>query len=300
MDISDIIAHISSGVWSERRDGLVSLQMLLKSDMLLSVTDAKKLSEIFTRMFHDPSAKVFGVFLETLPRFVRAHAADVPDWLYVCLSRLLSRMASEQLTSVLGRVSKVLKSVREEFPADDQLVALARFVCESSKMNDVKARTIFLEYVHDLVVSMDSSELSNSDSVQQLTMRIIAWTSEPKCSNIRRLSQNIVIAMFNVNTPEFYTILNALPRSMRDAGYVILQNHLSAVSCDSEPTTSQPNNSSRVLPSADYSNDYRLKKMVDDVENDDQMSTEEFYASLKKAAEDIANLSRMDSLPPHF
>jgi CLIP-associating protein 1/2 len=216
MDVPDIIAHISSGSWSDRRDGLVSLQMFLKNDGQMSPFDARKMTEMFTRMFHDPSPKVFGIFLETIPRFVQTHAADVSsDWLFVCLSRLLGRLASEQLSSIIGRVSKALKAVREEFPVDDQLNALSRFVCESAKINDAKARTVFLEYLHDLAVSMDSSELVNSSNVQQLAIRVIAWTSEPKCSGIRRLSQNVVIALFNVNTPEFYAILNALPRSMR-------------------------------------------------------------------------------------
>lgn len=64
-------------------------------------------------MFNDPSAKVYAVFLETLPRFVTSHADDVPpDWIYVCLSRVLSRVSTEQFSSVLSRLNKVLKAVR--------------------------------------------------------------------------------------------------------------------------------------------------------------------------------------------
>jgi CLIP-associating protein 1/2 len=294
MDIPDIIAHMSSGLWSDRRDGLVSLQMFLQNDRQMSPFDVKKVTEIFTRMFHDPSPKVFGVYLETLPRLLRSHAADVqPEWVYVALSKLLTRMASEQLSSVLGKVGKALKAVREEFEVEDQLKALSKFVCDSNKMNDAKSRTVFLDYLHDLAVSMDSSELSNCDSIQQLAIRVIAWSSEPKCPNIRKLSQNVVISLFNVNTPEFYSVLNALPRSIRDAGYEILQNHLSSVTQDLEPTPPPTNEFSAhaARPAADCGG---FRSLARDEADEDRMSTEEFYASLKKTSEDIQNLNRLE------
>jgi len=64
-------------------------------------------------MFNDPSAKVFTVFLDTLPAFVTSHADDIPsDWLYVCLSRIFARISAEQFSSVLNRLRKVLNAVR--------------------------------------------------------------------------------------------------------------------------------------------------------------------------------------------
>jgi len=64
-------------------------------------------------MFSEPSSKVFTVFLETLPLFVTSHADDIPsDWLYVCLSRVLARMSTEQFSSVLNRLHKLLHAVR--------------------------------------------------------------------------------------------------------------------------------------------------------------------------------------------
>lgn len=71
------------------------------------------MTELFTRMFFDPNTKVFGVFLETLPCFVSTHAADVPpDWLYICMSRLLERTASDLLKSISDRIQAALKAVR--------------------------------------------------------------------------------------------------------------------------------------------------------------------------------------------
>jgi len=80
---------------------------------ICSASEVKKISEIFSRMFNDPSAKVFTIFLETLPSFVTSHADDIPtDWLYVCLSRLLARLSVEQFSSVLNRLNKVFNAVR--------------------------------------------------------------------------------------------------------------------------------------------------------------------------------------------
>jgi len=78
-----------------------------------SASEVRKLSEIFSRMLNDPSAKVSTVFLETLPLFVTSHANDIPpDWLYVCLFRLLTRLSTEQFSSVLSRLQKVLNAAR--------------------------------------------------------------------------------------------------------------------------------------------------------------------------------------------
>jgi len=68
-------------------------------------------------MFSEPSAKVFTVFLETLPMFVTSHADDMPsEWLYVCLSRVLVRLSAEQFSSVLNRLHKLLNAVRYNCP----------------------------------------------------------------------------------------------------------------------------------------------------------------------------------------
>jgi len=73
----------------------------------------KKLSEIFTRMFSDPSAKVTTIFLETLPLFVMSQASDIPpDWVYTALLRLFTRVSAEQFSSVLSRIHKVLNAIR--------------------------------------------------------------------------------------------------------------------------------------------------------------------------------------------
>ena len=89
-----------------------------------SRAELKKVTDIFTRMFHDPHGKVFSAFMETLVDFVAVHKADLYDWLYVCLTRLVNKMGADLLGSVLSKVQRALEAVRyvsELFKSGDTL-----------------------------------------------------------------------------------------------------------------------------------------------------------------------------------
>lgn len=47
-----------SSQWSERKEGLMSLQYYITHIRSLTPVELKRVTEIFTRMFHDPHAKV--------------------------------------------------------------------------------------------------------------------------------------------------------------------------------------------------------------------------------------------------
>ncbi|KAK2532415.1 hypothetical protein Q9966_008003 [Columba livia] len=56
-DVAEVLNHCASSNWSERKEGLIGLQNLLKSQRTLSRVELKRLCEIFTRMFADPHSK---------------------------------------------------------------------------------------------------------------------------------------------------------------------------------------------------------------------------------------------------
>ncbi|XP_042336924.1 CLIP-associating protein 2-like, partial [Plectropomus leopardus] len=56
-DVAEVLNHCASANWSERKEGLLGLQNLLKSQRMLSRVELKRLCEIFTRMFADPHSK---------------------------------------------------------------------------------------------------------------------------------------------------------------------------------------------------------------------------------------------------
>ncbi|XP_053568125.1 CLIP-associating protein 1 [Bombina bombina] len=119
-DVAEVLNHCASSNWSERKEGLIGLQNLLKSQRTLSRVELKRLCEIFTRMFADPHSKVFSMFLETLVDFVIIHKDDLQDWLFILLTQLLKKMGADLLGSVQAKVQKALdvtRSPRFTFPS---------------------------------------------------------------------------------------------------------------------------------------------------------------------------------------
>ncbi|KAK2830327.1 hypothetical protein Q5P01_018258 [Channa striata] len=56
-DVAEVLNRCASANWSERKEGLLGLQALLKNQRTLSRVELKRLCEIFTRMFADPHSK---------------------------------------------------------------------------------------------------------------------------------------------------------------------------------------------------------------------------------------------------
>ena len=49
---------MASTQWSERREGLLSLQAILRSNRLLTASELNRITELFTKMFMDTHTKV--------------------------------------------------------------------------------------------------------------------------------------------------------------------------------------------------------------------------------------------------
>ena len=58
-----IIRLLGSNQWSERKEGLMSLQYYITNIKSLTPHELRRVTEVFTRMFHDPHAKVCCYFL---------------------------------------------------------------------------------------------------------------------------------------------------------------------------------------------------------------------------------------------
>ena len=56
--MNEILTNMSSASWADRKEGLIALQNLLRGSRVLNRLELKKVTEIFTRMFHDPHGKV--------------------------------------------------------------------------------------------------------------------------------------------------------------------------------------------------------------------------------------------------
>ncbi|XP_067837211.1 CLIP-associating protein 2 isoform X3 [Heptranchias perlo] len=299
-DVAEVLNRCASTNFSERKEGLLGLQNLLKNQRSLSRVELKRLCEIFTRMFADPHSKVFSMFLETLVDFIHVHKEDLQDWLFVLLTQLLKKMGADLLGSVQAKVQKALDIARESFPNDLQFSILMRFTVDQTQTPNLKVKVAILKYIETLTLQMDPADFVNSSETRLAVSRIITWTTEPKSSDVRKAAQAVLICLFQLNTPEFSMLLGALPKTFQDGATKLLQTHLRNSSSTtqqgagnssiarstprspagwSSPLTSPTNATQNTLPPSAFNYD---------TEN---MNSEEIYSSLRGMTEAIQNFS---------
>ncbi|XP_078544441.1 CLIP-associating protein 2 isoform X13 [Lissotriton helveticus] len=315
-DVAEVLNRCASSNWSERKEGLLGLQNLLKNQRTLSRVELKRLCEIFTRMFADPHSKVFSMFLETLVDFIIVHKEDLQDWLFVLLTQLLKKMGADLLGSVQAKVQRALDVARESFPNDLQFNILMRFTVDQTQTPNLKTvnpalqdqlrsfwstkvKVAILKYIETLAQQMDPGDFVNSSETRLAVSRIITWTTEPKSSDVRKAAQSVLISLFELNTPEFTMLLGALPKTFQDGATKLLQNHLrnagngAQVSTGSPLTRPTPRSpaswaSPLTSPTNTSLNTVSLSAFEDDTEN---MNSEDIYCSLRGVTEAIQNFS---------
>uniref|UniRef100_A0A8B9CL87 Cytoplasmic linker associated protein 1 n=1 Tax=Anser brachyrhynchus TaxID=132585 RepID=A0A8B9CL87_9AVES len=328
-DVAEVLNHCASSNWSERKEGLIGLQNLLKSQRTLSRVELKRLCEIFTRMFADPHSKVFSMFLETLVDFIIIHKDDLQDWLFVLLTQLLKKMGADLLGSVQAKVQKALDVTRDSFPFDQQFNILMRFIVDQTQTPNLKVKVAILKYIESLARQMDPTDFVNSSETRLAVSRIITWTTEPKSSDVRKVSwvgedlparttaassgpgegnleekckqaaQIVLISLFELNTPEFTMLLGALPKTFQDGATKLLHNHLKNSSNTSVGSPSNTlgrtpsrHSSSRTSPLTSPTNCSHggLSPSMLDYDTEN-LNSDEIYSSLRGVTEAIEKFS---------
>uniref|UniRef100_A0A672YGW7 Cytoplasmic linker associated protein 1a n=1 Tax=Sphaeramia orbicularis TaxID=375764 RepID=A0A672YGW7_9TELE len=300
-DVAEVLNHCASANWSERKEGLLGLQNLLKGQRTLSRVELKRLCEIFTRMFADPHSKVrvFSMFLETLVDFIVLHRDDLQDWLFVLLTQLLKKMGADLLGSVQAKVQKALDVTRESFPFEQQFNILMRFIVDQTQTPNLKVKVAILRYIHALARQMDPADFVNSSETRLAVSRIITWTTEPKSSDVRKAAQVVLIALFELNTPEFTMLLGALPKTFQDGTTKLLHNHLrnaaahsgasSGTALGRTPPRPPSSRGSPLTSPTNCSHGGLSPSMLD--YGSENLNSEEIYSSLRGVSEAIQNFS---------
>uniref|UniRef100_A0A8C7HVD0 Cytoplasmic linker associated protein 2 n=1 Tax=Oncorhynchus kisutch TaxID=8019 RepID=A0A8C7HVD0_ONCKI len=302
-DVAEVLNRCASANWSERKEGLLGLQALLKNQRTLSRVELKRLCEIFTRMFADPHSKVFSMFLETLVDFVLVHREDLQDWLFVLLTQLLKKMGADLLGSVQAKVQRALDITRSSFPNDLQFTILMRFTVDQTQTPNLKVhscvKVAVLKYIESLTLQMDPQDFVNSSETRLAVSRIITWTTEPKSSDVRKAAQSVLISLFQLNTPEFTMLLAALPKTFQDGATKLLQNHLRNTGNTAQAPMGSPMtrhtprspaswSSPLTSPTNTSQNTSTLGAFDYDTEN---MNSDDIYSSLRGVTEAIQNFS---------
>ncbi|KAM3585428.1 uncharacterized protein V6R79_017639 [Siganus canaliculatus] len=327
-DVAEVLNHCASANWSERKEGLLGLQNLLRSQRTLSRVELKRLCEIFTRMFADPHSKVFSMFLETLVDFVTLHREDLQDWLFVLLTQLLKKMGADLLGSVQAKVQKALDVTRESFPYEQQFTILMRFIVDQTQTPNLKVKVAILRHIEALARQMDPADFSNSSETRLAVSRIITWTTEPKSSDVRKTlhswvgeefsgrtvaslpgegsledrckqaAQVVLIALFELNTPEFTMLLGALPKTFQDGTTKLLHHHLRSAVAMASPLNAAaaartaPRTASGRSPMMSPTNccHGNVSPSVLDYDGEN-LNSEEIYSSLRGVTEAIQSFS---------
>ncbi|KAK2565032.1 CLIP-associating protein 1 [Acropora cervicornis] len=162
-EVGEIVRLTSSNVWSDRRDGVMCLQSFLLN------------------------SGVYSLFLDALCDFIVVNKVDLHDWLFVLLSRLLTKLGTELLNSLQSKVVRVLDVIRDSFPYDLQFSILTRFITDQTQTPNLKE------------------------------------------------SAAVIVALFELNTPEFSMMLTVLPKSFQDGATKLLHNHLKSSTQGAEP-----------------------------------------------------------------
>ncbi|XP_055860572.1 CLIP-associating protein 1-like isoform X3 [Biomphalaria glabrata] len=297
-DMHSILAQLGSSSHLDRKDGLLSLQHLLRSNRSLSRVELKKVSEMFTRMFHDPHSKVFSVFLDTLIELVYLQSGELGDWLHILLPRLLTKAGGEMLGSVANKVQKALDVIRDCFPFDHQFNTLSKFIIDQSQGPNLKVRVSVLNYLHSLIISMDPSDFVNTMDARLAVSKVISWTMEPRNADVRKASQSVLIALFNLNPAEFSLLLSELPKTFQDGATRILHSHIRAANESTSDVLSprnvaSPQGQNRSRPPSRTSQGH-----PDDFETEN-LNPEDIFNSIKKTSADIQSLSINSKLEPY-
>ncbi|XP_021373914.1 CLIP-associating protein 2-like isoform X14 [Mizuhopecten yessoensis] len=289
-DTAEIITLIGSGSYTDRKEGLIALQHLLRAHRYLNRVELRKVTEVFARMFHDPHSKVLSLFLDTLVDLMNVHSRDLTDQLYMIMTRLLMKTGADMLGSVQAKVVRALEGVRENFPCDQQFSILTKLLIDQTQSPNLKpkVKTSILHYMHGLVADMDPSDFMNSTDTRLALSRIINFTTEPKSADVRKGAQAVLIALFNLNPPEFSVMLSLLPKAFQDSATKILHNHIRTASHGHESDVLSPRNVTS--PPKNRSRPPSRGGHRDEMETEN-MNPEDIYDSIKKTSADIQNLS---------
>ncbi|KAG8195475.1 hypothetical protein JTE90_010784 [Oedothorax gibbosus] len=224
-DINEVIHNLHSIHWSDRKEGLQALQAFFRSGHVLTHIELKKVTDIFTKIFMDPHTKVFSLFLDALNELLIIHKNDLHSWLYVLLTRLFIKMGCDILGSVLAKIQKTLELVKDSFPYENQFSAILKFLNDQTQTPNTKVKIALLKYMHSLISEMDPSKFSSANpEVNFAIMKVITWTAGPKSSDLRKCGEDVLVALFSLNPPEYSNLIEQLPKAYKDSAFQLLHS----------------------------------------------------------------------------
>lgn len=130
------------------------------------------------------------------------------------MTRLFLKVGSDTLGSIQTRILKTFESIRESFPIDHQFNVIMRLLSDQTQTLNTKVKIAVLQYLNKLIFRMDSSEFTynrhNNHDIQTALVKIVSWTADIKSSDLRKISQETIVDLYNLNSAEMNPYLNGL------------------------------------------------------------------------------------------
>jgi len=258
---------------------------------MLSGSELRRVTDIFTKMFMDAHTKVFALFLETLCELVSSHKADLYDWLYILLTRLLNKLGADLLGSVVHKINRTLDVVRESFSYEDQLMVIFKFLVDQTQTPNSKVKLATLQYLKSLVTLVESADIPVNKDSEMALAKIITWTSEPKSGDIRRAAHQALVSMFNTHTPQMTQIVAKLPQVYQDNAAELLDKHLPPGESPLKPSGPSPMKPRALQAQTNTNRPRQSPHKALDPDDSENMNPDEVNKSLRLTANAIQNYS---------
>lgn len=100
---------------------------------------------------------------------------------------------------------------RENFPDEQLLAAVMRFVTDPTQTPNSRVKTAILTFICQIADNAKPTSLTNS--AKSALARIIEWTDDPKSLEVRRHAQDAVIALYNINPSQVTMMLSELSKT---------------------------------------------------------------------------------------
>lgn len=133
------------------------------------------------------------------------------------MTRLFLKAGSDTLGSIQTRILKTFELIRESFPIDHQFNVIMRLLSDQTQTLNTKVKISVLQYLSKLIFLMDSSDFTydrpNNHEIQTALVKIVSWTADIKSSDLRKISQDTIVDLYNLNSNEMTLYLNQLRKT---------------------------------------------------------------------------------------
>lgn len=107
---------------------------------------------------------------------------------------------------------------RDHFPGDLLLPAVMRFLTDPTQTPNSRVKVSTLTFLTHVAESSEPSALHVS--CKSALARLLDWTNDVKSQDVRRHAQEAVVALYNLNPPQFPMILGELPKFYQVRDYL--------------------------------------------------------------------------------